>query len=336
MPISRPDNGDLTLLANQTVANGVIDIYRDPGAAVITVAPGVTLNSGTGDTTIILDTGEGLTNSTSGDITLSDIIAGSITVENNGSSGGGIDTTAGTLNTSSLTGNGGAIALSATGDIQTADLNSSAATNGGAITLVSRDGEIFTGNLNSSGDSGGLISLIAGRAITTNAIDSSGTLGNAGDVTLDSVDNLQVSTINAQGGTLGNGGSVAITTGQFFQATDTFIDRNSILASISTAGGNEGGDITIRHGGNGLIPFVVGDDSFNGTAGAITDGDFTLTPPQSFLYTQTTGKIQIVSVEPDIPDTDTPDTSPIDINPIDLIEPFEPVSLPKNLRRLLL
>lgn len=324
------DNGDLTLLANQTVANGVIDIYRDPGAAVITVAPGVTLNSGTGDTTIILDTGEGLTNSTSGDITLSDIIAGSITVENNGLSGGGIDTTAGTLNTSSLTGNGGAIALSATGDIQTADINSSGATNGGAITLVSRDGEIFTGNLNSSGDSGGLISLIAGRAITTNAIDSSGTLGNGGDVTLDSVDNLQVSTINAQGGTLGNGGSVAITTGQFFQATDTFIARNSIISSISTAGGNGGGDITIRHGGNGLIPFVVGDDSFNGTAGAITDGDFTLTPPQSFLYTQTTGKIQIVSVEPDIPDTDTPDTSPIEINPIDLIEPFEPVSLPEE------
>ncbi|MBW4548622.1 MAG: CHAT domain-containing protein [Symplocastrum torsivum CPER-KK1] len=324
------DNGDLTLLANQTVANSVIDIYRDPGAAVITVAPGVTLNSGTGDTTIILDTGEGLTNSTSGDITLSDIIAGSITVENNGPSGGGIDTTAGTLNTSSLTDNGGAIALSATGDIQTADLNSSGATNGGAITLVSRGGEIFTGNLNSSGDSGGLISLIAGRAITTNAIDSSGTLGNGGDVTLDSVDNLQVSTINAQGGTLTNGGSVAITTGQFFQATDTFIDRNSIISSISTAGGNGGGDITIRHGGNGLIPFVVGDDSFNGTAGAITDGDFTLTPPQSFLYTQTTGKIQIVSVEPDIPDIDTPNTSPIEINPIDLIEPFEAVSLPEE------
>ncbi|NEQ21343.1 MAG: CHAT domain-containing protein [Microcoleus sp. SIO2G3] len=324
------DNGDLTLLANQTVANGVIDIYRDPGAAVITVAPGVTLNSGTGDTTIILDTGEGLTNSTSGDITLGDIIAGSITVENNGLSGGGIDTTAGTLNTSSLTDNGGAIALSATGDIKTAHLNSSGATTGGAITLISRDGEISTGNLNSSGDSGGLISLSAGRSITTNAIDSSGTIGNGGDVTLSSVDNLQVSSINAQGGTLGNGGSVAVTTQQFFQATDTFSDRNDIIASISTAGGNEGGNITIRHGGNGLIPFIVGDDSFNGTAGAITDGDFTLTPPQSFRYTQTTGKIQIVSVEPDIPDTDTPDTSLIDINPIDLSEPFEAVSLPQE------
>jgi hypothetical protein len=54
------NNGNLTLSANETAANGVINAYRDPGQAVISIAPGVTLNSGTGDTTLILGTGRWL------------------------------------------------------------------------------------------------------------------------------------------------------------------------------------------------------------------------------------------------------------------------------------
>ncbi|HAA33557.1 MAG TPA: hypothetical protein DCE56_44800, partial [Cyanobacteria bacterium UBA8553] len=132
------DNGDLTLVGNDTLANGVIDAYRDPGSAVITVSPLVTLNSGTGNTTIRLRTGAGLTNNSSGDITLSNTIAGNLVVDNNGSSFNHINTIAGTLNTSSLTGNGGTIALSATGSIITSNLNSSSAVNGngGTITLT--------------------------------------------------------------------------------------------------------------------------------------------------------------------------------------------------------
>jgi hypothetical protein len=97
------DNGNLTLIANQTAANGVSNSDRDPGNAVISVAPGVTLNSGRGDTVITLNTGAGLRNNSSGDITLGDVIAGSLLVENNGLNGGNIDTSAGTLNTSSST-----------------------------------------------------------------------------------------------------------------------------------------------------------------------------------------------------------------------------------------
>jgi hypothetical protein len=41
------DNGNLTLVANEILANGVVYAFRDPGNAVIAVAPGVTLNSGT-------------------------------------------------------------------------------------------------------------------------------------------------------------------------------------------------------------------------------------------------------------------------------------------------
>jgi hypothetical protein len=85
------DNSNLTLVGNETVANSVNDAFRDPGNAVISIAPRVTLNSGTGATTITLNTGAGLTNNTSGDITLGNIIAGRLLVENNGPSGGNIN-----------------------------------------------------------------------------------------------------------------------------------------------------------------------------------------------------------------------------------------------------
>jgi hypothetical protein len=75
------DNGNLSLIANETLANGVIDAFRDPGSAVIAVAPDVTLNSGTGNTTVTLSTGEGLTNNASGDITLGTLITGNVLVE---------------------------------------------------------------------------------------------------------------------------------------------------------------------------------------------------------------------------------------------------------------
>src|SRR5207248_2736746 len=64
------DNGNLTLIANDTAAHGVVDADRDAGAAVITMAGGTTLNSGTGAMSITLGTGAGNTHTTSGDITL--------------------------------------------------------------------------------------------------------------------------------------------------------------------------------------------------------------------------------------------------------------------------
>ncbi len=528
------DNGNLTLVGNETAANGVIDAYRDPGSAVITVAPLVTLNSGTGNTTIRLSTGAGLTNNSSGDITLGNIIAGNLLVENNGPSGGNIDTIAGTLNTSSLAGNGGAIALSATGNISTSTLNSSSAINGnggtitltssggsintnggslnassitgnggaialsatgnistssinassagngsqgtitltstggsintnggslnassiignggaialtaadnistgniifgsttpgrsgdsltintpgtftttgltpngastiignltrpsnillpssintnggaislfpsssytfssslstaggnftidspgtvtisspvqtsggnltlsgtdidaktvsldssvasgtgGAINLTASTGKVTTGNLISSGASGGSISVNAQRAITTGTINSSGSSGDGGNVTLNSVKDIQVNRINAQGGSDGEGGTVNITTNTLFRATGNFRDQNDINASISTASGQGGGNISIRHGGNGVIPFKIGDATTNGTRGAITSGDYTIAPSQSFPYTFTQGNIQIRSVNSPNNPTD-PGNNPTD------------------------
>ena len=422
------DNGNLNLIANNTAANGVVAAQRDGGNAVITLAPGVTLNSGTGNTTIRLDTGAGLTNNGSGDITLAgNIIARNLTVENQGVTGGGVNiqatanlnptvnltvNTAGgnilfnsptltantflstgvgtgnitlnnTLDSSSgtenltLTAGTGNVSFSGivgsntplgnltiisaadvtannsltatsfthtagTGTINLADLQTlggdvqlttsnnlttgKITTAGGDIRLTSQTGAINTGNLNSSAATGGEIFLDAQVSITTGEINSSGNLGNGGNITLDPLGDVQISLINAQGGSNGTGGNIRITAGQFFRATDSFTDSKGILASISTAGGLGGGDITIRHGGNGLTPFDVGDATTNGTAAAITSGDTTITPFQSFPFSYTQGNIQILSIDSL---TNTPGISPdptpgstnstlLSINPIDL------------------
>jgi hypothetical protein len=82
------DNGALTLIANDQLANGVVDSQRDPGSAVITMAAGTTLNTGSGALTVQLRDGAGLTNHDSGAITLQTVTAGSASVVNNGPSAG--------------------------------------------------------------------------------------------------------------------------------------------------------------------------------------------------------------------------------------------------------
>ncbi|MEW6496582.1 MAG: CHAT domain-containing protein [Cyanobacteriota bacterium] len=213
------------------------------------------------------------------------------------SNNGNIDTSAGTLNTSSTTGNGGAIRLTTAGDITTGDILSNGAAQGKDITLTSAEGAVTTGNLNASGvTGGGSITISARTQITTGVIDSSASSGNGGNVFLDPLNDIQVVSINAQGGRAGRGGDVDITTDQFFRATGSFSDRNGITASISTAGGVGGGSITIRHGG-GLLgtPFDVGNAAVNGTSGAISNGIDTISPVQSFPGPFTLGDIDIVT-----------------------------------------
>ncbi|NES80460.1 MAG: hypothetical protein F6K10_02850 [Moorea sp. SIO2B7] len=133
-----------------------------------------------------------------------------------------------------------ATSITATADnnITMGDLDSSSNnSNGGNLSLISKNGIITTGNLNSSGNSGGDIFINAEIAIATGAINSSGSDGDGGNVTLDPEDDIQVTSINAQGGSNGVGGTIDLTTESFFQATGTFIDQNGIEASISTAGG---------------------------------------------------------------------------------------------------
>ncbi len=208
----------------------------------------------------------------------------------------GISTNGGNLTVTSLLGNINGSA---------ATLNTSSTDDGGAIALFTPKGSITIGNTTSSGaTNGGDIKIEARTQITTGEINSSGGSGKGGNVSLDPEGDIQVTSINAQGGTLG--GTVDITTESFFRATGSFTAANGKDASISTIGNSRGGDITIRHGGKGVIPFDVGDATTNGTASAISSGDFTIAPQQSFPFTHTEGNIRIISVPP--------------INPIDLIK----------------
>jgi filamentous hemagglutinin family protein len=276
------DNGNLTLIANETAANGVINAFRDPGQAVISIAPGVTLNSGHGDTTLILGTGDGLTNNASGDIIASNIIGGTITLINNR---GGINTSTGILNGTGSNNqlDGGIVNLNASGSIITNDINAnSIVSNGGTIRLTSDSGEIRTGTLNAIGNqNGGNILLDAASTIITNDINTNsirnngGTIrltSNSGEITtgiLSAVGNQKGGTItfNATGNISTN--NVFVTSSNGTGGTINLDSDNEITTAILDASGNiSGGTITLQSAGktntNGIIA-----SSINGQGGSL-------------------------------------------------------------------
>ncbi|MGF1538218.1 MAG: CHAT domain-containing protein [Elainellaceae cyanobacterium] len=167
---------------------------------------------------------------------------------------------------------------------------------GGAIALQSNS-TVTTGNLTTSGSAGGDLRIETILEITTGQIDTSGSVGSGGNVLLDPSGDIQVTSIDAQGGLEGVGGSIDVTTGRFFRATGQFTDQFGTQSSLSTAGGLGGGPIIIRHGGAGLIPFSIGNggDLLNGTVAAITNGTATLAPAQSIQGSLTVDTIQILT-----------------------------------------
>jgi filamentous hemagglutinin family protein len=341
------DNATISLLANQDITTGNI---INPGRAINLISSSGKIDTTTGTLNtsftpstpnpgIIIGDGANITLSgtsiTAGNIDTS-VLAGNFQNAGNvflTASSGSISATqinAQAFSYFGFIGNGGEVILSAPkGNISlTNSVLSSAfvngtgdiAGNGGNITLKAPNGSITIPTIDShtqlfnpgTAGNGGNISLTASNTITTGVINSNSAIGNGGDVTLDPRGDIQVSYINAQGGNSGRGGKVDITTQQFFRATGSFTDRNSTLASISTAGGNGGGDITIRHGGRGVVPFNVGDASRNGTQGAIATGNSTIAPSQSFpgLYTQ--GNIQIITNAANSVDPNRNRTNPTD------------------------
>jgi len=291
--------GGITPLSGLDINAGNVEALSslNVGSSGINIDAGGTVNLGSA---VTATTGGNVEITARRDITTNDITSqGGITLN---STDGKIDASAGSLNSSSTTSNGGAIALNANSDITTGSINTqSNQGTGGDITLKSNRASVTSGNLNSSGTTdGGAIRLEASTTITAGEINSSGLTRKGGNVTLDPTGDIQVTSINAQGGT--TGGEVDITTEQFFRATGTFPTANG-SASISTLGGSGGGPVTIRHGGKGVIPFNVGDGTRNGTAGAITSGEFAIAPFQSFPFTEKRGNIQIISIPaPKIPD----------------------------------
>ncbi len=307
--ITGASNASLTLNGTTTNLNGNIT----------TANQNITVNGNTNiGNNIAIDTGDG-----AGDISFNGTVNGSRDLTLKAGTGNitfsdevGNITSLGNLtiaSANSINSQGiraASVSAIADGNITTSDINTSSTTGtGGIIDLTSNNGAISTGNLNSSGTSGGDITVKASTTITTGDIDSSGSIGDGGNILLDPISDIQVGYINAQGGNNGEGGEVDITAGEFFRAKNTFRDRNNILASISTAGGNGGGDITIRHGGNGTTPFIVGDATTNGTVGAITSGKFSIIPSQSFDFSHIEGNIQILGLNSTINSVDLTETN---------------------------
>ena len=235
-----------------------------------------------------------------------------------------------------ITANGGEISLkSNSGNVTAANLDASLSSgSGGVISITSPLGAVNTGNLNTSGTSGGNINVKAQTSITTAQINSSGSLGNGGNVFLDPIGDVQVEFINAQGGTSGSGGNVFIeSTGGFVRATNLFTTPFSPTgsASISTAGGVGGGNITIRHvGGDGgppIVLFAIGNATQNGTVSAITSGQFTMSS-ESFPGSFTRGNIALQTDDAVLTPTPSPPPTP---SPEPVTEPApapEPVTEP--------
>ncbi|EDX72941.1 hypothetical protein MC7420_2559 [Coleofasciculus chthonoplastes PCC 7420] len=294
-------SGDITTNQNSLIFNGSVILADDISITLF----------GTGDITFH-DTIDGTKNLTleteNGIIEFNDIIGGSTPLNNLIVQGNisdnpiGVNITAiNNIITDNLTSPTGISFTSTRGQIKTGDLTSPA-----GISLTSNSGQIETGILDSSN------------------------LNDGGDITLNARGNIKVSQINAQSLGNGRGGDVDITTPSYFQATDSFIDQNNINASISVAGGDNGGTIIIRHGGDGDIPFIVGNPDINGTAAAITRGDDagiqTIEPTRDYFFThkRDRNRIQIISILGAIPLPPTPIPVPeptpklnLDQNPIE-------------------
>ncbi|MEG4512204.1 filamentous hemagglutinin N-terminal domain-containing protein, partial [Microcoleus sp. F6_B4] len=167
---------------------------------------------------------------------------------------------------------------------------------------------------------GGPVILESGGDIALDAIATSG-----GNITLNAASDIAVT------GTLqSTGGTIDLTAGNLLTVSGTFTDSNGVNASISSANGTGGGAITIRHAGSTTTPFIVGDATTNGTAGAITSGSETISPqfavpvPPS-IYTQ--GNIAIVtSVPSPTPTPISPTPTPISPTPTPISPTPTPIS----------
>jgi uncharacterized repeat protein (TIGR01451 family) len=78
------DNGGLSLIANDRSGSGVVDAYREPGAARVQMAAGTRIDTGNGPFVLDLRDGAGNTNTASGSTALETIQAGSIAIASTG------------------------------------------------------------------------------------------------------------------------------------------------------------------------------------------------------------------------------------------------------------
>jgi hypothetical protein len=296
------DNGPLTVIANDTRPNGVVDAERDPGRAFITMAGGTVIDTGTAPLDIELRDGAGLTNPHSGAINLQAINAGSVTVANQGPDAGS-DVRLGPVDSS------GPQTYSSPNGVTTVagDLNSNDHPISFADSVVINDAVTI--------DPGSSTINFTGSGVQTlqTGPDSSLTsLNHTGTGTLQPTDDLNVAGtfIQAAGIFDANDQSVTVTgstilTGGTYQAgtaPQTFSGGLVVTAGVftSSAGPMEvSGGVTVAGGslqGEGIV------DSLTVSGGSVTPGTanpgvLTVTGPTSF-NPLTTLTVQLNGTDP--------------------------------------
>jgi hypothetical protein len=235
------DNGALTLIANDTRDDGVVDSQRDPGNADITMAVGTALDTGLAPLDIELRDGAGLTNHGSGSVSLQAVNAGSVIVVNNGPSAGSD------------------VRL---GPVTTAGPQTYGSPNG--VTIVTADLSAGASNITFTD------SVSVGNAVRVGAGSGTVVFSGGGTQTLQSGDETLFSNLNHDGvGTLRLAGPLAVS-GTLVQSAGTFdADDQPVTVgrtAIVTAGTYLAGT-GVQSFGRGL---VLTDGVFTSSTGPVT------------------------------------------------------------------
>jgi hypothetical protein len=248
--------GNLSLIANDTQADGVVDSQRGPGNAAITMASGVTLNTGSGALLVDLKNSTDKTNNGSGGVTLLGVGTGAAVLSSastlgvtiNGTTpGDGV--TAGTYTQTNVTGpiNLNGASLQITHTAATAGRFTIVQTTGGVTgtfnglnegaVVHASDGTPFTISYQGDGGNAVVLSQVVVNAATTTAVSSSANpsaFGNSvtltATVTDTSTTTTPTGTVEFFNGNIDLGSGTALS-GAGLSATSTFITSTLPIGS---------------------------------------------------------------------------------------------------------
>ena len=251
-------DGALTIIANDTAADGVINAQRSSGTAVITVDSGASLSSGTAPLIVDLAASTDKTFNTAGNITLGAVSGASVTVTNFGSASGDL-----TLNGIVTATDSGTSLLLATGGelINTAG---SAALNPGAGRYLVYSADPRTNTPDGLTDP----SHYFGESF---AVNGPGTQAPSGNIYLYSVVPLLTVTSNSSAG---YGTSASALTAQL----SGFIDGDTLSSAVS--------------GAASLTTAYVAGDAVGGSY-PITVGLGSLTSPLGYGFSLVNGNVVV-------------------------------------------
>ncbi len=229
------DNASLSIIANENLAEGVVDSDRDSGNAEIAMNADTSLVTGTGNVSVKLLSGTGKTKAGCGDISLETVTGGSIVVDlqcntstlniNNAVTGSTI--TLESDNDIQFTANGG---MTGTGAIRVeadSDKNSDAGT-GGAIIMA--DGTVFD-----AGDS--TVTLSADESITFAGVTTTSSSDTAVSISSESGGVMDAGSTGLNVTAL-NGGLV-VNTALDLGADDDFLEGSTSTLDFSGVSGSE-------------------------------------------------------------------------------------------------